>query len=165
MSRSSKSEFERRVDEVYDLLVSRVTWRAIVGYCQGKWGVSERQACRYVAAARERIRELLGPSQSEHLAKALASYESLYAKQVAGARHGEARATLDSIVRLLGLAAPQRVELYDFSSYSDKQLAEEVARELPELIHEAERLARGTAEPHQEPGGISAELDPPLSDR
>ena len=88
MSRSAKAEFERRVDEVYDLLVSRVTWRAVVGYCQGKWGVSERQACRYVAAARERIRELLGPSQSEHLAKALASYESLYAKQVAGARHG-----------------------------------------------------------------------------
>ena len=75
------------------------------------------------------------------------------------------RATLDSIVKLLGMAAPERVELYDFSSYSDKQLAEEVARELPELIHEAERLARRTAESHQEPGGISAELDPPLSDR
>jgi hypothetical protein len=144
MSRSSMSEFERRVDEVYDLLVSRVTWRVIVSFCTAKWGVSERQACRYMAAARERIRELLGPSQSEHLAKALASYEALYAKQVAGAHYGEARATLDSIVKLLGLAAPDKLEVYDFSGYSDKQLAEEVARELPGLISEAERLTRRT---------------------
>ena len=142
-----------------------MTWRAIVGYCAAKWGVSERQACRYMAAARERIRELLGPSQSDHLAKALASYESLYAKQVAGARYGEARATLDSIVKLLGLAAPERIELYDFSSYSDKQLAEEVARELPELIHEAERLTRGTAQTHQEPGGSADDAGSPTPRR
>jgi hypothetical protein len=164
MSRSSRSEFERRVDEVYDLLVTRVTWRAIVGYCAAKWGVSERQACRYMAAARERIRELLGPTQSEHLAKALASYESLYAKQVAGAHYGEARATLDSIVKLLGLAAPDKLEVYDFSGYSDKQLAAEVARELPELIREAERLAGGTAA--AQPGQTERPdpLDPPHPD-
>lgn len=164
MSRSSRAEFERRVDELYDLLVTRVTYRAVVGYCAAKWGVSERQACRYMAAARERIRELLGPSQSEHLAKALASYESLYAKQVAGAHYGEARATLDSIVRLLGLAAPERLELYDFSSYSDKQLAEEVSRELPELIHEAERLTRRAAQTDQGSRHQDEELDPPRPD-
>ena len=88
------------------------------------------------------------PLAGRHLARALGSYDALYAKQVAAAQLGEARQTLDSIVRLLGLAAPQRVELYDFSSYSDTQLAEEVARELPELIREAERLARGAAEAH-----------------
>ena len=148
MARSSRAEFEHRIDEVYDLLVTRVSYRAIVGYSAAKWGVSERQTRRYLAAARERIHALLAPTQAEHLAQALASYESLYAKQVAGARYGEARATLDSIVRLLGLAAPERIELYDFSSYSDKQLAEEVARELPELIHEAERLTRRTPESH-----------------
>lgn len=164
MARSSRAEYEHRIDEVYDLLVTRVSYRAIVGYAATKWGVSERQTRRYLAAARERIRALLAPTQVEHLAQALASYESLYAKQVAGARYGEARATLDSIVRLLGLAAPERIELYDFSSYSDKQLAEEVARELPELIHEAERLTRGTPQSHQEPGSPAGELGPPLPD-
>ncbi len=164
MSRSAKSEFERRVDDVYDLLVSRVTWRAIVSFCTAKWGVSERQACRYMAAARERIRELLGPSQSEHLAKALASYEALYAKQVAGAHYGEARATLDSIVKLLGLAAPDKLEVYDFSGYSDKQLAEEVARELPGLISEAERLTRGATQKDPEPSDPDGKLGPPHPD-
>ena len=164
MSRSSKAEFERRVDDVYELLVTRLTWRATVGYCAAKWGVSERQACRYMAAARERVRELLGPSQSEHLAKALASYEALYAKQVAGTHYGEARATLDSIVKLLGLAAPERIELYDFSNLSDQQLAAEVARELPELIREAERLAGGTAQTHTEQDDRPDPLDPPHPD-
>lgn len=148
MSRSTKAECEQRVDDVYELLVSRVSYRTIVAYGARKWGVCERQTCRYVARARERIAELLAPSRAEHLARALGSYDALYAKQVAAAQLGEARQTLDSIVRLLGLAAPQRVELYDFSSYSDTQLAEEVARELPELIREAERLARGAAEAH-----------------
>ena len=164
MSRSSRSEFERRVDDVYDLLVTRVTWRAVVNFCSAKWGVSERQACRYMAAARERIRELLGPTQTDHLAKALASYESLYAKQVAGTHYGEARATLDSIVKLMGLAAPERIELYDFSSYSDKQLAEEVSRELPELIREAERLTRRAPTQDPDASDPEQELDPPRPD-
>jgi hypothetical protein len=111
MSRSSRSEFEHRVDEIYDLLVSRVTYRAVIGYCTTRFGVSERQACRYMAAARERIRELLAAEQRDHIARALASYEALYARQVAEGHPAEARATLDSIVRLLGLAAPQRHEL------------------------------------------------------
>ena len=102
--------------------------------------------------ARQRIRELLAPSQQDHLAKALASYEALYAKQVAAAHYGEARQTLDSIVKLLGLGRPRSASSSTTSaSYSDKQLAEEVARELPELIHEAERLTGGAAreEPRQ----------------
>ena len=164
MSRSSRCEFERRVDDVYDLLVSRVTWRAVISYCTARWGVSERQAGRYMAAARQRVRELLGPSQQDHLAKALASYESLYAKQVAAAHYGEARQTLDSIVKLLGLAAPERIELYDFSSYSDKQLAEEVARELPELIHEAERLTGGAGAKNPKQSPPDGPLDPPHPD-
>ena len=164
MNRSGKAELEQRVDAVYDLLVNRVTYRAIMGYCSTKWGVSERQACRYLALARDRIGELLGPSQSDHLAKALASYESLYAKQVAGARYGEARQTLDSIVKLLGLAAPERIELYDFSSYSDQQLAEEVSRELPELLREAERLTRGAPATGKDANDPDGELGPPRPD-
>jgi hypothetical protein len=164
VARSSKAEFEHRVDEVYDLLVARVSYRAIVGFCAAKWGVCERQTRRYLARARERIRDLLAPSQVEHLAQALASYEALYAKQVAERRYGEARQTLDSIVRLLGLAAPERIELYDFSSYSDKQLAEEVCRELPELLREAERLTRRAPAKDQVTPRPDEELDPPLPD-
>jgi hypothetical protein len=164
MTRASKAELERRIDEVYDLLLSRVTCRAIAGYCHKKWGVSARQTRTYMARARARMAELAAESRPEKLAKAIADYDMLFAKQLADRRYGEARQTLDSIVKLLGLAAPERIELYDFSSYSDKQLAEEVSRELPELIHEAERLTRGVAAPDQDALDPDRKLDPPLTD-
>ena len=56
MPKATKAEIERRVDEVYDLLINRVTYRAILGYGAQKWGVKERQMNVYIARARERIR-------------------------------------------------------------------------------------------------------------
>jgi hypothetical protein len=111
MSKSSTAEVERRVDEVFELIVSRVTYRTILAHCAGKWGIGERQARIYMAQARARIAELTAETQEEHLAKALASYEALFRKQLAGGRLSDARQTLDSIVHLLGLAAPEKHEL------------------------------------------------------
>ena len=164
MSRASRAEFERRVDEVYELLLSRVTYRAITGYCAKKWGVSARQVRTYMARARTRMADLAAESQPEKLAKAIADYDMLFAKQLAAGHLSEARQTLDSIVRLCGLAAPERIELYDFSSYSDKQLAEEVSRELPELIREAERLTRRAPAQDEDTSRPDDTLDPPRPD-
>ena len=158
MSRSSKAELERRIDEVYELILSRVNYRAIVRYAYTKWGVSERSVRTYMARARLRLAALAAESREAQLAKAIADYDLLFAKLLAGGRYGEARQTLDSIVHLLGLAAPAKLELYDFSSYTDQQLAQEVARELPEFIREAERLTRGG----RAPGGGTTSRDDPL---
>ena len=100
MSRASKAELERRIDEVYDLLLSRVTVRAIAGYCHTKWGVSARQVRTYMARARQRMAELAGETQPDKLARAIADYDMLFAKQLSAGRLAEARQTLDSIVRL-----------------------------------------------------------------
>jgi hypothetical protein len=164
MNRASKAELERRIDEVYDLLLSRVTHRAIVGYCAKKWGVSARQVRTYLARARARMAELAAESRPEQLAKAIADYDMLFAKQLAAGHLSEARQTLDSIVKLCGLAAPERLELYDFSSCSDKQLAEEVSRELPELLREAERLTRRAPAQDQDAQRPDEELDPARPD-
>jgi hypothetical protein len=164
MKRSSRAELEQRIDEVYDLLLSRVSYRAILGYAARKWGVSERQTRTYLARARVRLAEAAAESGPEKLAKAAADYDLLFAKQLAAGRLAEARQTLDSIVKLLGLAAPDKLEIYDFSSYSDKQLAEEISRELPELIHEAERLTRRTAAPDPDAADADHPLDPPYAD-
>jgi hypothetical protein len=164
MSRSSRAEVERRVDEIFELVVSRVTYRTIIAHCEKKWGIRERQARIYLAKARERIIEIAKEGQEERLAKALASYEALYRKQLSAARLSDARQTLDSIVKLLGLAAPERVEVYDFSTYSDKQLAQEVARELPELAREAERFTRGAPPPDGDEGHSNPSVGPPHPD-
>ena len=164
MSRSSRCEFERRVDDVYDLLVSRVTWRAVISYCTARWGVSERQAGRYMAAARQRVRELLDLHSKTISRKHWPPTNRSTPNRWPPPTTARPAQTLDSIVKLSGLAAPERIELYDFSSYSDKQLAEEVARELPELIHEAERLTGGAARRTQNKSPPDEPLDPPHPD-
>jgi hypothetical protein len=103
MPKGSKAEIERRVDEVYDLLISRVTYRAILGYGAQKWGVKERQMNVYIARARERIRAYTAESAEERLAAAIASYNSLCAHQMADKDFSGARQTLDSLNRLQGL--------------------------------------------------------------
>lgn len=111
MNKATAAEVERRVDEVYDLLINRVAHRTILGYGTSKWNISERQMAIYTKRATERILARAKESQEEQLAKAVASYESLYAHQVAERDYSSARQTLDSLVKLLGLSAPEKHEL------------------------------------------------------
>jgi hypothetical protein len=103
MPKATKAEIEHRVDEVYDLLITRVTYRAILGYGASKWGVKERQMNVYIARARDRIKAYTTESGEERLAAAIASYNSLYARQMADKDYSGARQTLDSLNRLQGL--------------------------------------------------------------
>jgi hypothetical protein len=111
MAKAGKAEVERRVDELYELVVTRIGYRQIVNYCQVKWGIGERQVAVYIAKVRERMAALCREEQSAELAQALAGYEAIFAHQMAASHYGGARETLDSIVRLRGLAAAQRAEL------------------------------------------------------
>ena len=95
MSRASGAELERRIDEIYDLLVSRVSYRAIYAYAEKRWDIGERQIARYVAAAKERIMAAAGEGRATQLARALASFEAICAKQLAAGRLSEARKTID----------------------------------------------------------------------
>ena len=108
MPKSTKAEIEQRVNEVYDLLISRITYQAILSYGASKWGVKERQMNVYIARARERLRELNRESEEERLASAMASYNSLFARQVAEKDYKGARQTMDSIIRLQGLSGKDR---------------------------------------------------------
>jgi hypothetical protein len=108
MPKATRAEVDRRVDEVYDLLISRVTYQAIIGYGASKWGVKERQMNVYIRRARERIQGFIKESEEERLATAIASYNSLCARQIADKDYTGARQTLDSLNRLLGLSARDR---------------------------------------------------------
>ena len=130
--RATKAEVRRRVDEVCDLLLNRVTYGHIVGYGATKWGIGPTQMDRYIARATARLRTVAeGRDRTEDLGKAIADYDMIFAKQMAahdlGA--GGARTTLDKIVALLGLEAPLKVEHsgsvgVDLSRLSDEELAD-----------------------------------------
>ena len=53
MSRAGKAEVAQRIDEVTDLLINRVPYRAICAYAEKRWGIGERQACACIAKAKE----------------------------------------------------------------------------------------------------------------
>lgn len=126
--RPTGAELEQRIDEVYQLLLHRVGYQAICRHCSSKWQVTARQTDRYIEKARERIFELLRPTQREQLAKALGSYDVIFAKQMAAGDWRGARATLKDIVELLGLAAASRrkieLTLDDIEPELDRLIAE-----------------------------------------
>ena len=137
--RPSKAEVEQRIDEIYGLLLTRVSHATIGRYAAGKWHITTRQTNRYIARALKRIGVLLEPDPHEQLSRALGSYEMIFAKQVAAGDLRGARATMRDIVELLGLAASKRSGLpdrdggplgLDLSGLSDEELA------LLEQIHE-----------------------------
>ena len=106
MAKATSIEVERRVDELYELVVNRISYRQIVRYCEGKWGIGERQVCVYIAKVRERMAALCCAEQSAELAQALAGYEAIFARQMAAGHYGGARETLDSIVRCAAWPPP-----------------------------------------------------------
>jgi len=127
--RPTRAEYEQRVVEVTELLLSRVNKRAIVRYAAEKWDVRERAVEKYMSDARARIRELADYDLRAELAKAIGTYELILAKQLAKADLRGARATLDKLIELLGLACEGN-RLDDGLSVVHEYLAEQ-KRERP----------------------------------
>lgn len=122
--RPTSVEYAQRIDEIYGLLLTRVGYGPICRYASKKWHVTTRQTDRYIAAARKRVFELLAPDQREQLAKALGSYETIFARQIATGDLRGARATMRDIVDLLGLGADERARAGEQACDLDAWLAE-----------------------------------------
>ncbi len=154
-AKANRAEIKQRVGEIYELLLTRTSHRTICRYASVKWGVTSRQTERYIKEARAKLSELVAFDQAEELAKAKGLYEQIIARQMSGGDLRGARATLDKLVELLGLAAPEQVAIYDFSHYTHEQLIEVIRVECPELLAQGDGSAgralspAGTGEPAQ----------------
>ena len=104
----------------------------------------------YLSRARERLAAAGRREPAEKLAKAMRRLRD--AVRQAARRRPARRGPPDPRFhrQAAGPGRPEKLEVYDFSSYTDKQLAEEISRELPELIREAERLTRRAPAPHED---------------
>ncbi len=162
----TRAQREQRIAEIYPLVVDGFHFAQIREIVAKKcdWSVPERTLWRYIAEARELVRAQADFRRQEKLAEAAAFLERLRLRASMAGELGTALRVQCELNRLYDLLAPQKLELYDFSNLSDQQLAAEVARELPELIREAERLAGGTAQTHTEQDDRPDPLDPPHPD-
>jgi hypothetical protein len=163
----TKAEREKRIMDVYPLVVDGFHYAQIREITEKKcgWSCPERTLWRYIADARAIVSQLARFEHEQKFGEAAAFLERLRLRASMNGDLATALRVQCELNRLYGLLAPERVELYDFSSYSDKQLAEEVARELPELIREAERLARRATEADADKKRDDEALDPPHPDR
>ena len=94
-----------------ELIVARAVPSAVVRFAVERWGIGKRAAQKYVAEAKRRLRESSDVDRRCELGMALAGYELIFRRQLTAGDLRAARATLDRLVALLGLAAPQRHEV------------------------------------------------------
>ena len=105
--RASAAEYEQRLAEVSELLASRALPGVVVRFACQKWGLGERAGEKYVAEAYSRLRTHAEIDRQAELGMAIAGYELILRRQLTGGDLRSARATLDKLVGLLGLAAPR----------------------------------------------------------
>jgi hypothetical protein len=120
--RAGPEEYERRLAEVAELLVARALPAQVVRFAVERFGVGTRAAQKYVAEAHRRLRAGASVDPQTQFGMALAGYELIFRRQLKGGDLKGARATLDRLVRLLGLAAPVR------GIITIEQIDEEIAR-------------------------------------
>ena len=120
--RATKAELEQRLSEISELLVARATSRAVVRFAMERWGVGERAAEKYVEEARRRLAQGGDCDRRAALGLAIAGYELLWRKALTAGDLRGARAVLDKLVAVQGLAAT-RNELQTISA-----IASEISR-------------------------------------
>ena len=78
MRKSTRAEVELRIREICKLLIKGSSREEIVQYSSTNWGVSERQADKYLKGAKQVIAKSVQKSIDYDFAKAVSRYEELY---------------------------------------------------------------------------------------
>lgn len=75
-----------------------------------KWDIVDRQIDKYISRAKALIRKNTKKSEQDFTAIALARYDDLYQKNYAADDLKECRAVQDSVNKLIGLNAPDKID-------------------------------------------------------
>ena len=132
--KTNRGAIAARVEQILPLVLDGASKREIFRFVAEKtsWGhVSTRTIENYIFRAREQIIAAADKDAAEHYAKALARYERLYWRASAKGDLGQCRQIEEAIVRLLGLAAPQRSEIAGVGGEPVKIIVEYADAPLP----------------------------------
>ena len=88
--KSDKAEIDRRIHAVVKMLSVATPTYEICSYAKEAWGVSESQARRYVARAREIIKEEYSVERSHFLGRQLAILDKVIESSIASGQHSNA---------------------------------------------------------------------------
>ena len=104
MAQSGKAEIDKRVSEVYSLLLSRVNRAQILQYAANKWGkIGDRTVDSYISKARDLLRKETAIDRVSSLAEHIASRNQLYQIALKKEKLQTCLQILDSTAKLQGL--------------------------------------------------------------
>lgn len=108
--RTDDVEMERRIREVERLILRGKSASDVVAICDSVFSTSERTARRYIAEANDRIRQSNTSDRALDTAKAKTRYERFIDLAEEAKELNVAVNAQSQLVKLLGLAEPDKVE-------------------------------------------------------
>ena len=121
--RVTKKTLER-VNEVYNMQVAGLRREQIVKLARGKhgWDVSPRTIDTYIALAKERFEQEAKVRRCAEIGKAIARYETVFAKALSRGELSAAIRAENGIVELLGLKDAGQDDLSDVDEFLERLL-------------------------------------------
>ena len=102
-AKANAIESERRVTEIYGLLLQRETRQNILQFAAETWGIESRQTAAYIAKARAQMKQEAKAARSTQFAEHIALRRDLYQKAVRKGSWFTALQVAQDEARLLGL--------------------------------------------------------------
>ena len=140
MPQVSKIEHEERINYIIELIINGVTQRKfILQNVIKKYNICESQVDKDLKQARLDLKDILKLDTDQKKAEIEARYNHLYLKNIKIQDYRECRALLDSLVKLGGLSAPEKIETTN--KYEDLTPEERDAR-IEELYEKREKAKK-----------------------
>lgn len=133
--RGTRAAVAARVDVVYRLKLLGLDRQHVLEHIEKKypkWGCKPCTIDTYIAKAKVLIRDVGRYDRALEFGRALARLHDLYARCVTDRRYRDALAVQREICELLGLKAPQKIEVTEFLSLLDAEIIR-TRREVEEL--------------------------------
>lgn len=101
--KSDKAEIERRISQVYRLLLSGYSTSSIEDYSRQQWGITRSCVATYIKRAREQMRKFTDTQREQALAEELELRRELIRRALESGKLAVALQIADSRARLRGL--------------------------------------------------------------
>jgi hypothetical protein len=110
MAKRTSTEAENIFLEVLELYINGYSRKQIVQYCSETHHISERQTDNYLAKVYDEISNNQAEHKTKLIKQSIRRFNDLYEKNSAIQDYRECRAVQESIIKLFGLASPDKVD-------------------------------------------------------
>jgi len=129
-NKSNKSEYEKRLTQIYELLICGTSTAKIIQFTAQNWGIESRQSQNMIASARKQIIADQDLTRHEALAEELSLRNFLLINAIEEKKWAIALQICDSRTKLRGLAIATDQDV--LKEYRDRKLdkTEQTAKEV-----------------------------------